>query len=214
VRSCFRSANCKAVRRRSRCESKSFSVLPQELPIRCWHANYRPAYPPSCSGADAIKRKGWPAFWRIDHARVAPGRFPPNKRPRLSRPRCTVLPKTRHIGAFVPWPEPRGSVPRACNASGKSITSLQFVAKVRDIVGLYLIPPEHALVLSVDEKSQIQALDRTQPILPPRPGLPERPTYIYNGTVPQPCSPHSTWPQARSSRNAKRGIGTRSSYVS
>ena len=96
----------------------------------------------------------------------------------------------------------------------KFSTDPQFVAKVRDIVGLYLNPPEHAIVLSVDEKSQIQALDRTQPILPPRPGLPERPTYIYNGTVPQPCSPHSTWPQARSSRNAKRGIGTRSSYVS
>src|SRR6185295_16264924 len=45
----------------------------------------------------------------------------------------------------------------------------QFAAKVRDIVGLYLNPPEHALVLSVDEKSQIQALDRTQPGLPIRP---------------------------------------------
>ena len=45
-------------------------------------------------------------------------------------------------------------------------TDPHFVAKVRDIVGLYLNPPEHAIVLSVDEKSQIQALDRTQPILP------------------------------------------------
>jgi len=48
---------------------------------------------------------------------------------------------------------------------------------VRDIVGLYLNPPEKALVLSVDEKSQIQALDRTQPILPLHPGLPERQTH-------------------------------------
>lgn len=55
----------------------------------------------------------------------------------------------------------------------------QFAAKVRDIVGLYLRPPERALVLSVDEKSQIQALDRTQPILPLRPGLPERQTHDY-----------------------------------
>ena len=55
----------------------------------------------------------------------------------------------------------------------------QFAWKVRDIVGLYLNPPEKAIVLSVDEKSQIQALDRTQPILPLRPGLPERQTHDY-----------------------------------
>jgi transposase len=51
--------------------------------------------------------------------------------------------------------------------------------KVRGIVGLYLNPPDRAIVLSVDEKSQIQALDRTQPILPLRPGLPERQTHDY-----------------------------------
>ena len=55
----------------------------------------------------------------------------------------------------------------------------KFFHKLRDIVGLYLNPPEKALVLSVDEKSQIQALDRTQPILPLRPGLPERQTHDY-----------------------------------
>jgi len=55
----------------------------------------------------------------------------------------------------------------------------QFVEKVRDVVGLYLNPPEQAIVLSVDEKSQIQALDRTQPILPLRPGVPERQTHDY-----------------------------------
>ena len=54
-----------------------------------------------------------------------------------------------------------------------------FVEKVRDIVGLYLDPPERALVLCVDEKSQIQALDRTQPLLPMRPGQPERRTHDY-----------------------------------
>lgn len=53
------------------------------------------------------------------------------------------------------------------------------VEKVRDIVGLYLNPPEHALVLCVDEKSQIQALDRTQPLLPMQPGQPERRTHDY-----------------------------------
>jgi transposase len=55
----------------------------------------------------------------------------------------------------------------------------QFARKVRDIVGLYLNPPDKAIVLSVDEKSQIQALDRTQPILALRPGLPERQTHDY-----------------------------------
>jgi transposase len=55
----------------------------------------------------------------------------------------------------------------------------EFAPKVRDIVGLYINPPEKAIVLSVDEKSQIQALDRTQPILPLRPGLPERQTHDY-----------------------------------
>jgi transposase len=54
-----------------------------------------------------------------------------------------------------------------------------FVEKVRDIVGLYLNPPDKALVLCVDEKSQIQALDRTQPLLPRRPGMAERRTHDY-----------------------------------
>src|SRR4051794_3486587 len=54
-----------------------------------------------------------------------------------------------------------------------------FVDKVRDIVGLYLDPPLKAMVLCVDEKSQIQALDRTQPMLPLAPGIPERRTHDY-----------------------------------
>ena len=55
----------------------------------------------------------------------------------------------------------------------------QLVEKVRDIVGLYLNPPERALVLCADEKAQIQALDRTQPIFPLRPGTPERRSHDY-----------------------------------
>jgi transposase len=55
----------------------------------------------------------------------------------------------------------------------------QFVDKVRDVVGLYLDPPEKALVLCVDEKSQIQALDRSAPVLPMMPGMPERRTHDY-----------------------------------
>lgn len=60
-----------------------------------------------------------------------------------------------------------------------------FVEKVRDIVGLYMSPPDNALVLCVDEKSQIQALDRTQPLLPMMPAHPERrtATYVRNGTT-------------------------------
>jgi transposase len=61
----------------------------------------------------------------------------------------------------------------------------QFVEKVRDIVGLYLNPPDAAVVLCVDEKSQIQALERSSPILPLMPGVPERQThdYVRNGTT-------------------------------
>ena len=61
----------------------------------------------------------------------------------------------------------------------------EFVAKVRDIVGLYLSPPKKAIVLCVDEKSQIQALDRTQPLLPMGPGQIERRThdYVRHGTT-------------------------------
>ena len=61
----------------------------------------------------------------------------------------------------------------------KLSTDPLFVEKVRDIVGLYLDPPVRAMVLCVDEKSQIQALDRTQPILPLAPGIPERRTHDY-----------------------------------
>ena len=67
----------------------------------------------------------------------------------------------------------------------KFSTDPQLEAKVRDVVGLYLNPPEKAVVLSIDEKSQIQALDRTAPILPMRPGLPEKAThdYVRHGTT-------------------------------
>lgn len=62
----------------------------------------------------------------------------------------------------------------------KLSTDPQFVEKVRDIVGLYLNPPDRALVLCVDEKSQIQALDRSQPVLPMRPGQAERRSHDYH----------------------------------
>jgi transposase-like protein/transposase len=67
----------------------------------------------------------------------------------------------------------------------KFSTDPELEAKVRDVVGLYLDPPRNAIVLCVDEKSQIQALNRTQPMLPVRPGLPAKATHDYkrNGTT-------------------------------
>ena len=69
--------------------------------------------------------------------------------------------------------------------SFKLSTDPFFVEKVRDVVGLYLAPPERAVVLCVDEKSQVQALDRTQPIQPPLPGRAEKAShdYVRHGTT-------------------------------
>ena len=108
----------------------------------------------------------------------------------------------------------------------KLSTDPQFVAKTRDIVGLYLDPPERALVLCVDEKSQIQALDRTQPLLPMRPGQIERRTHDYErhgtttlfaaldvkaGTIVGKCMPRHRAPEFRKfldeiERNLPRGL--------
>ena len=74
-----------------------------------------------------------------------------------------------------------------------------FVDKVRDVVGLYLDPPERAVVLCVDEKTQIQALDRTAPILPMLPGTPARPPTTTSATAPPASTPPWTSPPARSS---------------
>jgi transposase len=67
----------------------------------------------------------------------------------------------------------------------KLSTDPDFVPKVRDVVGLYLSPPEHAVVLCVDEKAQIQALDRSQAVFPMRPGQPQRRShdYVRHGTT-------------------------------
>jgi transposase len=71
-----------------------------------------------------------------------------------------------------------GLQPHRCETF-KLSTDPRFIEKVRDIVGLYMAPPERALVLCVDEKSQIQALDRSQPLLPMRPGQVERRAHDY-----------------------------------
>ena len=124
-----------------------------------------------------------------------PGRKPPLSAETIQQ----VVHKTLHEKpvAGTHW-----SIRKMAAASGLSYTSVQriwkahelkphrmktfklsndkrFVEKVQDIVGLYLDPPDKALVFSVDEKSQIQALDRTQPLLPLAPGIPERRTHDY-----------------------------------
>lgn len=90
----------------------------------------------------------------------------------------------------------------------------QFIEKVRDIVGLYLHPPDRALVLCVDEKSQIQALDRTQPILPLAPGVAERRTdgtgrrnsSVFSTASTARCRTHSmsTWSSTTTARTRRR----------
>ena len=111
---------------------------------------------------------------------------------RIVTTRWRASPSTRRIGRRGRWRRiwvsPQDAVWRTWQAFGlqphrqekfKLSTDPQFIEKVYDICGLYLNPPERAVVLCVDEKSQIQALDRTQPILPMLPGTPERATHDY-----------------------------------
>ena len=104
------------------------------------------------------------------HALVDPGRW-------RRRPGCRSPTVGRIWRAF-------GLKPHLVDTFKLSTDPL-FIDKVRDVVGLYLDPPERALVLCVDEKSQIQALDRTAPVLPMMPGMPERRThdYVRHGTT-------------------------------
>ena len=90
-----------------------------------------------------------------------------------------------------------------------------FVEKVRDIVGLYLNPPHHAILLAVDEKSQIQALSRTQPVLPMGLGYVEGVThdYVRHGTTTL-FAALATSPPTRCSPSAEHITGIRSSSAS
>ena len=106
-----------------------------------------------------------------------------------------------------------GCRPSRCSLTGRSTTAPRkpdgyklstdpfFIEKVRDIVALYLNPPDKAMVLCVDEKTQIQALDRTQPLLPMGLGYVEGVTHdtIRHGTTTgqPPCLPLWTWPPGR-----------------
>ena len=122
----------------------------------------------------------------VDHRRVVAATLrPPPKRLGVTHWSSRLL--ARQLGVS------NGTVARAWREYGvapwraetfKFSTDPELVAKVTDVVGLYLAPPQNAVVLCVDEKSQIQALDRTAPMLPMQPGLPERRThdYVRHGT--------------------------------
>ena len=126
--------------------------------------------------------------------------------PRVGRPRTVLDDDVERIVDATLHREPKGSTNWSCRSLSKDLgvskdavhrvwrafglrpdraetfslsKDPQFVEKVRDIVGLYMSPPDNALVLCVDEKSQMQALDRTQPLLPMVPGHPERRTNTY-----------------------------------
>jgi hypothetical protein len=108
-----------------------------------------------------------------------------------------------------------GGLPQHIIQMWKLSTDPLFIDKVRDVVGLYMSPPENALVLCVDEKTQVQALDRTAPCLPMLPATPARMTHddVRNGARPA-CSLRSTWPADRSSPSTTGSTGTRSSCAS
>jgi transposase len=147
-----------------------------------WRERYRQG---GVAGLSDLARSGRPR--RVDHrAVVAATLTPPPKKlgvthwssrllaDRLGIANSTVARAWRDYG-IQPWR----------SETFKFSTDPELVAKVTDVVGLYLAPPENAVVLCVDEKSQIQALDRTAPILPMQPGLPERRThdYVRHGTT-------------------------------
>ena len=131
------------------------------------------------AGLDDQARSGRPRT--IDHrAVVAATLKPPPKKYGVTHWSSRLL--GRHLGignrtVATAWRE-YGVAPWRVETF-KFSTDPELVAKVTDVIGLYLNPPENAIVLCVDEKSQIQALDRTAPMLPMQPGLPERRTHDY-----------------------------------
>jgi transposase/transposase-like protein len=141
-----------------------------------WRARY------AARGLDGLldrPRSGRPRM--VDHRKVVAATLrPPPKRLGVTHWSSRLL--ARHLGVS------NGTIARAWREYGvapwrvetfKFSTDPELVAKVTDVVGLYLAPPENAIVLCVDEKSQIQALDRTAPMLPLQPGLPARRTHDY-----------------------------------
>jgi len=135
-------------------------------------------------GLDDEPRSGRPRT--IDHAAIITATLkPPPKKLGVTHWSTRLLARQLGIGDATvakAWRDYRVQPWRS--QTFKFSTDPELVAKVTDVVGLYLAPPENAIVLCVDEKSQIQALDRTQKMLPMQPGFPERRTndYVRHGT--------------------------------
>ena len=150
--------------------------------VTSWRARYARS---GIAGLADQARSGRPRT--IDHRRIVAAtlKAPPRKLG-ITHWSSRLLATHLKIGDATvarAWRE-YGVAPWRCETF-KFSTDPELVAKVTDVVGLYLAPPENAIVLCVDEKSQIQALDRTAPMLPMQPGLPERRThdYVRHGTT-------------------------------
>jgi transposase len=147
-----------------------------KVTVLAWRARYAAR---GMAGLHDQPRSGRPR--RVDHRAIVSATLrPPPKRYAVTHWSSRLL--GRHLGignktVATAWRE-YGVQPWRTETF-KFSTDPQLVAKVTDVVGLYLAPPENAIVLCVDEKSQIQALDRTAPMLPMQPGLPERRTHDY-----------------------------------
>jgi transposase len=141
-----------------------------------WRSRYQER---GIAGLDDEPRPGRPRT--IDHAAIIAATLkPPPKRLGVTHWSTRLLAKQLGIGDATvakAWRDYRVQPWRA--ESFRFSTDPELVGKVTDVVGLYLAPPEDAIVLCVDEKSQIQALDRTAPILPMQPGLAERRSHDY-----------------------------------
>ena len=141
-----------------------------------WRARYQES---GMAGLHDAPRPGGPRT--LDRAEVLAATLkPPPKKLGVTHWSSRLLASRLGVSASTVldvWRE-HGVQPWRCETF-KFSTDPELVAKVTDVVGLYLAPPDNAVVLCVDEKSQIQALDRTAPMLPLRPGLPQRRTHDY-----------------------------------
>ena len=141
-----------------------------------WRARYASS---GLAGLDDETRSGRPR--QVDHREIIAATLtPPPRKYGVTHWSSRLLARHLKIGDATvarAWREYGVQPWRAC--SFRFSTDPQLAAKVVDVVGLYLHPPENAVVLCVDEKSQIQALDRTAPILPMQPGLAERRSHDY-----------------------------------
>jgi transposase len=131
------------------------------------------------AGLDDAQRSGRPKM--VDDAAIIAATLdPPPARLGVTHWSTRLLAHELHIGhATIARAWRRYGVQPWRRETFKFSTDPELEAKVRDVVGLYLNPPEKAVVLCVEQKSRIQALDRTAPILPLRPGLPEKATHDY-----------------------------------